>query len=343
MIKLSVVIPVYNAEKHLKACIESLLSQTLAGLEFIFVNDGSQDNSPQIIASYQATDSRITLINQSNQGVSVARNNGIAVAQGEYIGFVDADDTIASDFFEKHYSIAVQHQLDIVVSNFKKEQGNHVITVNLSFPSEKVLDKSFITSVLFPTFFKNSSLNTCWNKIYRKELLYEFGIKFPVGVPLGEDYIFNIMAFNNANSVYFMSYSGYLYKEVEGSATRNLIKKDYFKSALAFYEFNFETYITTNYTEAQIAEWRSILLVENVLSYINIYLEPNPSISWIYGMRYVKKMISHPTIENSIRKYESLLFADKSSYQQFLLKCIKRKSVFTLFLAVRYSHFRNKK
>ena len=135
MIKLSVVIPVYNAEKHLKACIESLLSQTLAGLEFIFVNDGSQDNSPQIIASYQATDSRITLINQSNQGVSVARNNGIAVAQGEYIGFVDADDTIASDFFEKHYSIAVQHQLDIVVSNFKKEQGNHVITVNLSFPS----------------------------------------------------------------------------------------------------------------------------------------------------------------------------------------------------------------
>ena len=103
MIKLSVVIPVYNAEKHLKACIESLLSQTLAGLEFIFVNDGSQDNSPEIIASYQATDSRITLINQSNQGVSVARNNGIAVAQGEYIGFVDADDTIASDFFEKHY------------------------------------------------------------------------------------------------------------------------------------------------------------------------------------------------------------------------------------------------
>lgn len=343
MVKVSVIIPVYNAEKYLKECIDSLLCQTIKDLEFIFVNDGSQDTSQQIITGYQATDSRIVLINQPNQGVSVARNNGIAIAKGDYIGFVDADDTIAVDFFEQHYILAIEHHLDIVVSNFMKEQGGHLIEVKSKVTYETVLDKTQINAVLMPIFFQNSSLNTCWNKIYRKELLYQFDIKFPLGVALGEDYIFNIIAFNNANTVYFTSYSGYLYKEVEGSATRDLIKKDYFKSALEFYKFNYEDYINTNYSVEQIEKWRSILLVENVLSYINIYLEPNPSISWQYGIRYVKNMISDPIVENSIRKYETSLIQNRSSYQQFLLKCIKNKNVFALFLAVRYSYFRNKK
>ena len=343
MIKLSVVIPVYNAEKHLKACIESLLSQTLAGLEFIFVNDGSQDNSPQIIASYQATDSRITLINQSNQGVSVARNNGITVAQGEYIGFVDADDTISADFFEHHYTLAVQHQVDIVVSNFMQEQGGYIIQVKSTFPLEKVLDKSYIDSILLPTFIKNSSLNTCWNKIYRKDFVHQFDIKFPVGIALGEDGIFNLKAFNKANTAFFTNYSGYLYKEIEGSATHDLSKKDYFKRALEVYHFDYESLLKKDYGSEQIEEWRSIRLVESVMSYVNLYLEPNPSISFWFGIRYVKKMISHPIIKNSIQKYEKPLFQNKSKYQQFLLKAIKSKSIIALFLAVRYSAFRNKK
>jgi glycosyltransferase involved in cell wall biosynthesis len=343
MVKVSVIIPVYNAEKHLKDCIDSLLRQTLPELEFIFVNDGSNDSSAQIIATYQATDSRITLINQPNQGVSVARNNGIAVAQGDYIGFVDADDTIEPDFYEQHYTLAVQHQLDIVVSNFMKEQGGHIIEVKTLVPNETILDKAQINAVLMPLFFQNNSLNTCWNKIYRKKLLSQFDIKFPVGVALGEDYFFNIVAFNNATTVYFTSYSGYLYKEVEGSATRDLIKKDYFKSALEFSQFNFETLLIKHYDNKQINEWQSIHLVENVISYVNLYLEPNESISVWFGIRYVKKMITHPVVQYSIRKYEKSLIQNKSKYQRFLLNCIKNKSVVALFLAVRYSAFRNKK
>ncbi|RAR51148.1 glycosyltransferase family 2 protein [Flavobacterium lacus] len=343
MVKVSVIIPVYNAEKHLTACIDSLLRQTLPELEFIFVNDGSRDTSSQIIASYQATDSRIILVNQDNQGVSVARNNGIALAQGNYIGFVDADDTIAPDFFEQLYTLAVQHHVDIVVSNFKREQGGHIIHVKSSVPAEKVLDKSYINAVLLPTFIQNSSLNTCWNKFYKKKLLHHYAITFPVGVALGEDGIFNILAFNNAQNVYFTNYSGYLYKEVDGSATRDLSKKDYFNRALEVYDFDYETILNTTYHRERLEEWRSIRLVENVLSYINIYLEPNPSISLKYGMRYVKKMITHSTVQNSILNYEKLLLQHKSSYQQFLLKSIKNKSVIALLLAVRYSAFRNKK
>lgn len=343
MVKVSVIIPVYNAEKHLKECIDSLVSQTLPELEFIFVNDGSVDASAQLIASYQAADSRIVLLNQENQGVSVARNKGIAIAQGDYIGFVDADDTVALDFFEQHYTLAVQQQVDIVISNFMKEQGGHIIHVKSTVSSEKVLDKNDITTDLLPVFFQNSSLNNCWNKLFSKKLLREFDIKFPVGVALGEDGIFNVLAFSNANSVYFTNYSGYLYKEVDGSATRDLVKKNYFKRALEVYNFDYSTILKSNYNHEKLEEWRSIRLVENVLSFTNLYLEPNPSVSLLFGLRYVKQMIYHPIVENSIQKYENILIQNKSNYQRFLLKSIKNKNIIALFVAVRYSVFKNKK
>src|SRR3954470_7921673 len=103
-IKVSVVIPVYNAEKYITECIESLLNQTLKQCEFIFVNDGSSDNSSQIINEFKKKDNRIILINQENQGVSIARNNGLKAASGEYVGFVDADDYIDCEMYETIYS-----------------------------------------------------------------------------------------------------------------------------------------------------------------------------------------------------------------------------------------------
>src|SRR6476646_4070363 len=95
--KVSVIIPVYNAGKYITRCIESLLNQTLQECEFIFINDGSIDDSREIIEGYKQVDDRIILINQVNQGVSIARNKGLYLAAGEYVGFVDADDCIEKD------------------------------------------------------------------------------------------------------------------------------------------------------------------------------------------------------------------------------------------------------
>ena len=104
MIVVSVIIPVYNADKFLERCVNSLLSQTLASCEFIFVNDGSTDASLSILQQFQQKDPRIRLVNQENKGVSDARNAGLKIANGDYIGFVDADDFIEKDYFEKLYS-----------------------------------------------------------------------------------------------------------------------------------------------------------------------------------------------------------------------------------------------
>ncbi|MES9697320.1 glycosyltransferase [Bacillus sp. JJ927] len=103
---MSVIIPVYNAEKYITQCIESLLNQTLRECEFIFINDGSTDNSEKIIEDYKKINDRITLINQENQGVSIARNRGLDVSTGEYVGFVDADDYIEKDMYEMLYNAA---------------------------------------------------------------------------------------------------------------------------------------------------------------------------------------------------------------------------------------------
>ena len=116
VIKVSVVIPVYNAKDYLQDCIKSLLSQTLVDCEFIFVNDGSTDNSLEIIQKYQEEDNRIKLISQENKGIAEARNAGIEIASGEYIGFLDNDDFVKIDFFENLYKNAIENNLDILVS-----------------------------------------------------------------------------------------------------------------------------------------------------------------------------------------------------------------------------------
>lgn len=105
-IKISVIVPVFNAEKYLKMCLNSLVSQTLKNIEIICIDDGSTDNSLAILDKFKSKDNRIKIIKQKNYGVSMARNNGISEAQGEYIGFVDADDWVDKDFFEKLYNAA---------------------------------------------------------------------------------------------------------------------------------------------------------------------------------------------------------------------------------------------
>lgn len=113
--KISVIVPIYNTGKYLSECIESILSQTLQDIEVILVNDGSPDNSDAICKKYETSDKRVKYISQRNQGVSAARNAGMAEAQGEYLFFMDSDDTIDKKFLETSYFSAQEHNADLVV------------------------------------------------------------------------------------------------------------------------------------------------------------------------------------------------------------------------------------
>lgn len=175
MIKISVIVPVYNMEIRLKKCIDSLVNQTLKDIELIIVNDGSKDNSLKIIKEYQKTHNNIKIIDKKNGGIGAARNDGIKIATGEYIAFVDSDDYIELDMFEKMYKTIKKEKACIVVCNYKtfNEMDNNIIYNNI------------VAETNITTFDKNPEmLNKIhympWNKLYKKELFDK--TKYPINV-----------------------------------------------------------------------------------------------------------------------------------------------------------------
>ncbi|RZJ29948.1 MAG: glycosyltransferase [Flavobacterium sp.] len=338
MIKVSVVIPVFNAEKYLGRCIESLLAQTV-DCEFILVNDGSTDQSRSIIESFQKKDKRIVLINQENQGVSAARNAGIALAKGEYLGFVDADDFVEADMYAQLYSAAA-FQSDIVISNFFIEQGKTKLTVNFPFPKEVPLTKSVIAEKIFPYFIEKELLNSACNKIFRRELITKNNIEFPVGVALGEDAVFNMKAFGMCENAYYLDYSGYHYQEIQGSATRNVIGKNYFGRVLEAKSFDYQALIPSRIADSDYEKLKAEKFITSVLSLVHLYFNAS-GISLPRKFSMIKEMAASPEVVKTLRDHYDELQNSRDRYTRFLLQCLKNQDICRMFLAVLYSRLRN--
>lgn len=342
MPKISVIIPVYNVEKYLEQCINSLLNQTLKDCEFIFVNDGSRDNSKEIIEKYKALDDRIILINQENQGVSIARNNGLNVAKGEYVGFVDADDYIKPDMYETLYNATIEENYDVVLSNWKHEISGKFITKDYKFPKNTLLDKTFINDIILPYFLEEENLNTVCNKLYKNSIVKENKIQFPERVALGEDGVFNMRIFCRAESLKYIDYAGYYYREVDGSATRNILNKDYFKRALEVYKTDLKTICDINIDLKKEYKLKSIKLINSVMSYIYIYFT-SQDLNLRYKYRYVNNMIKNKDVQSALDIYITERYGKLSRYEKFIVNMIRRESTIGLYLASTYSKFRNKK
>ena len=126
-VKISVIVPVYNVEKYLEKCVESILNQSLKDIEIILVDDGSPDNCPQICDEYATKDSRVKVCHKQNGGLSSARNEGLKHVSGEYYMFVDSDDWLDSETCEVTYNYAKQNDADCLMFSYTKEFGNHSI------------------------------------------------------------------------------------------------------------------------------------------------------------------------------------------------------------------------
>jgi len=340
MIKVSVIIPVYNAEKFLAECIETLIGQTEPACEFIFVNDGSTDRSLEIIESFQLKDNRIALISQPNQGISAARNAGIAVATGEYLGFVDADDFIARDMFETLYHKAKLYEADISMSAFYTEQRKSKLTISFDFDTDETLNRHYIRHVIMPYFIKKDLLNTACNKIFRRDMILKNEIDFPNGVALGEDAVFNMKALNVAETACYSDYAGYHYREVSGSATRNITDNKYFAKALDAYHFDYRALMDLPLGGDEYNWLRQSRLIDSVLSLTYLYLTDKKA-KLIFKIASVKEMINNKEVVAILRTDFSKLLVGKSAYNRFLLKSIKNKAIFRIYFATLYSQIRN--
>jgi len=178
MIKISVIIPVYNVEKYLPSCLDSIINQTLEDIEIICVDDGSTDNSLKILKSYQEKDNRIKIITQENQYAGVARNNGMSVAIGKYFSFLDSDDFFEKTMLEEMYNRAEKDNSDVVVCGFYSYDNKNNTISGTSIPENKFVKLSpFALQQIKSDVFTFTLPNT-WTKLFKKELFDKYKIKF---------------------------------------------------------------------------------------------------------------------------------------------------------------------
>ncbi len=219
MVKVSVVIPVFNVENYLNECLDSIVNQTLKDIEIICVNDGSTDSSLDILNNYAKKDNRIKIISQKNQGQAVARNNGMEYINGEYFCFMDADDILDLNTLETCYNISKEKSLDFVMYkliNFD-DNGNVYTTpgYDMYVVAQRVKDNVFNYRTLGELIF-NVTVSPA-NKLFNTEFIKNTNVKFPEGT-IFEDNLFFWRIFFQAEKLFFID--EYYYKRrVHGNST----------------------------------------------------------------------------------------------------------------------------
>lgn len=217
-IKVSIIVPIYNVEKYLSKCIESICNQTLEEIEIILVNDGSTDKSLEIIEEYKKNDSRIRVINQKNKGVSIARNNGLKIAKGEYIAFVDPDDWIDKNMYEVLY-LESKSEYDVVLCDHTIKDKNRSILKKYEINNNTVLYRKEIINEIVPQFIEGVISTTCWDKIYKRAFLEKNKLEFK-DIRRIEDLYFFMDILNSINTLVYVPKSFYNYRIVDNSLSR---------------------------------------------------------------------------------------------------------------------------
>lgn len=228
MAKVSVVVPVYNVEEYLERCIESIRNQTLEDIEIILVDDGSPDNCPKICDEFAEKDSRIKVVHKKNAGVAAARNSGLEIATGEYIAFVDSDDYIDKNMYQRMMEKVQEYDCDLVMCDCVKEYGDHqeIYTHNIrgNFYNLSQLREEYYPQLLisydmeYPATISNVVCLFKHNTFRRGKVCYMEGIRF------SEDWLLGAQMMLYTNSFCYMKGEAYYhYRMNEQSATHTFV------------------------------------------------------------------------------------------------------------------------
>ena len=203
---ISVIIPVYNVEQYLRRCLDSVINQTYKNLEIILIDDGSTDNGGKICDEYALKDNRIKVIHKENGGVALARNAGLDIAKGEYIGFVDSDDYIAKDMYELLYNLLIENKVEVSCCNIFRLKNNEYVP-DLTLQVEGVITFNEVLSIRQPL--------VVWNKLYDKNLIGNYRFD-----GFAEDVKFNFEVLKNVKRIVYSKQAKYYWWNRPNSVTR---------------------------------------------------------------------------------------------------------------------------
>lgn len=309
--KYSFIIPVYNVEKVIRRCIDSILYQTIQDFEIILIDDGSSDRSGEICDSYSSRDNRIVVIHKNNAGVSSTRNMGLERVKGQYIIFLDSDDYIEPDYLE----VLDKNEADLKIIGYKIED-EYGRTKKINQYEEKI--EPILTSEQLAEAFKEGDFNYIWGKCFRTDIIKEHNINFDVNVSLAEDTLFVLEYVKYITSIKYLSDIGYHYIKYN---TETLTKIDFNSDSTVnkFEKVNdiiYDQLFRILGTDADLLiERRMANLYKDILAIING--GQKCSFIFIYSLfkkKWFKKMLSHTDqyFENENEKYRMILKTQSS-------------------------------
>lgn len=312
--KVSIIIPIYNSEKYLYQCLNSLIYQTIQDIEIICVNDGSSDNSSLILNEFSKKDNRIIILNQENKGQSSARNLGLKHAKGEYIGFLDSDDYAKIDMYEKLYNLAISNSCDIAMCSIttlnEKTQDINSFDPYLSL---NIFPKRLESKTFHYSSCKDFLFRICvvpWNKIYKSSFLKEKNIKFAQNLSF-EDNLFCLEALIKSDKISIL------------------------KEPLVIYRLFSDTSVTFGSNDKKKLDYFKILDLErNLLISENIYKEYKNAFEFhkkttlLYWYKKIKdKKVKKIYFKKLFKVYPLVVFENIEKYIKNKIKLLKFKKL----------------
>lgn len=304
MALISVIVPVYNVAPYLRRCLESILAQTFNDFEAICINDGSTDNSLDILRQYTQKDKRIIIFNQENMGLSAARNAGLREAKGKYITFIDSDDFVAPEFLKCLYEAIINSGADISGCDFFKIKNNYQAFKPCVNPKTKIFDDALGTLLDKRNFIHFN----VWNKLYKREVLN--GVWFVEGIYF-EDWVFNTIVFSKANAFAWIEASLYGYRISDNSIMRSSFSQKKIDDYAIGIHFVYDFYLAHYPALLKQVKAKSISRVLKTM--INHTLKTKDVALVDYAAKTVKKLFAGKLIG-----YPGLSLANKVKLYRFL-------------------------
>lgn len=327
VVDISVVVPVYKTGKYLRDCVDSIIAQTVFDrMEIILVDDGSPDNASEICDDYAAQYKNIFSFHQENAGVSAARNAGIAKTKGKYIGFVDSDDAIFPEMYERLFETAENTQADLSVCGLISEYPDKKVEITYPFPESCKIKKEDVINIVYPFMLRDESFNSCCNKIFSKEIIANVPLVFAPGKKHGEDREFVVRFLAHAKTLSYINYPGYFYRMAPFSAVQSA-RLDYAESILSQYNLDFELFEMIGLKHYEIEKINSIKLMEQVAGALSFAFAKQKGKT---RRRVMNSIIMNAEIRKIMKLYRQELLKKSSRFNRAIYFFCRNKSVFGL-------------
>lgn len=327
---ISVIIPVFNVEKYINKCLDSIIMQTYRNLEIILIDDGSPDNCGKICDTYEKNDCRFKVIHIENSGVSAARNIGIENSKGKWISFIDSDDWIEKDYFKNMYTTAVEEKADVVLCGYNRVSPDGIEKINSHGENESFNSQEYLINTLNP----QTGFGFCHMKLIKRECLGR--IKFEEKLQVGEDALFNIMISKNIKKSVFLKKALYNYRINSNSVVKrydNLYAKKYLYSM----KMN-KKYLLENYSDIQVKQnYYNFVAFHVMLIAVNYCYHPNNVQN---KKKRLKEVCQYDEFKEGIEKSN---YHNISLTRKITLFTLKHKLYFITGLICQYRQAKNRK